>query len=256
MSSEMHFGRRLSIVAAVILWAMATPVLAAPVFDSFGPLPQATFGGSGIPNDAVAISSFEITTPSQSTVSVTLGLTATERFANPPVGNDGAGTFFAGTGANFGGPGDPSSLLGAKWNFGYFIGLTGGTFADIADILAFDLRYDTSPDGLDFGVWDLSASIAALGLGSGSVFEDSQNLLFSFLNTGVPGFITPPASAFDAGAAGTYSFELLATDANGNRVGLSAIDVRTVPEPASALPMLFGILSLAALRRRRKRPGL
>ena len=249
-----NLKRHVVMAAILALGAgLGVPAAASPVFDSFGALPEATFGGTGIPNDAVAVSTFELSTADQSTVTVKFGLTATQRFFNPPVGNDGAGTFLAGTGANFGGPGDPSSLLGAKWNFGYFIGLTGGTFADIADIATIELLYDTSPDGLDFGVWDLSASIAALGLSGSSVFEDSQNLLFSFLNTGIPGFITPPSTAFDADAAGTYSFELVATDGNSNRVGLTAIDVRTVPEPASALPLLIGVLFLAVLHGRRGR---
>ena len=244
---------RLMAATLILGTALAAPAVASPVFDSFGALPEATFGGTGIPNDAVAISTFELSTVDQSTVTVKFGLTATQRFFNPPLGNDGAGTFFAETGANLGGPGDPSSTLGAKWNFGYFIGLTGGTFSDIADLVTIELRYDTSPDGLDFGVWDLSASIAALGLSSGDIFQDSQNLLFSFLNSGVPGFIAPPGTAFDANAAGTYSFELLATDENGNRVGLTSIDVRTVPEPATGLSFVFGLLSLFLFRKARRR---
>ena len=247
--------RRHLLLAVIIAFGagLGAPVAASPVFDSFGALPEATFGGSGIPNDAVAISTFTLNTASEETVTVKLGLTATERFSNPPLGNDGAGTFFAGTGANLGGPGNPSSTLGATWNVGYFIGLAGGTFGDIADLVTIELRYDTSPDGLDFGVWDLSASIAALGLSTATVFQDSQNLLFSFLNDGVPGFITPPATAFDADAAGVYSFELLATDGIGNRVGLSAIDVRAVPAPATGLSFLLGLLSLALFRKARRR---
>lgn len=75
-------------------FAAAAPVT--PVFQTFGDLAGAEFGGDGIPNDAVAISTFT----AQNGDMLTLGLTATGRFANPPVGNDGAGTFTADPGAN------------------------------------------------------------------------------------------------------------------------------------------------------------
>ena len=61
-----------------------------PEFTTFGPLPGATFGGSGIPNDAVAI-----TTIVDGTTTITLGLTAHQRFASPAVTNNGAGVFTA-----------------------------------------------------------------------------------------------------------------------------------------------------------------
>ena len=78
----------------------AGPDQAVPTFDTFGPLPAATFGGSGIPNDSVAISTHVI----DGGPTITLGLTAHQRFFNPPLTN-------------------PSALFGAKWNFGWFVDL-------------------------------------------------------------------------------------------------------------------------------------
>ena len=84
-------------VLAATAFGFAATASATPTFDTFGPLPQATFGGSGIPNDAVAQSTFEGTG--------ILALSSTQRFFNPPVTNDGAGNYFAEPGSNFGGPG-------------------------------------------------------------------------------------------------------------------------------------------------------
>ncbi|MBY0507182.1 MAG: hypothetical protein K2X03_24925 [Bryobacteraceae bacterium] len=56
-------------------------------------LPAATFGGAGIPNTAVAVQ-----TVNNNGNTITLGLNASERFANPVVTNNNAGTFFASVG--------------------------------------------------------------------------------------------------------------------------------------------------------------
>src|SRR5262245_45974238 len=92
------------------LAAFAAPVT--PTFDTFGNL-DATWGGSGNPHDPVAVTTF--TDGNNNTV--TLGLAAQQRYFNPTVGNDGNGTYYALTGANQGGPGNPSAFTGALWNF-------------------------------------------------------------------------------------------------------------------------------------------
>ena len=71
--------------------------VSAPVFDVFGPLSEATFGGGGIPNDNMAITTITTGADDFKTV-ITLGLSATRRHSNPALTNDGAGTFFAGGG--------------------------------------------------------------------------------------------------------------------------------------------------------------
>lgn len=234
---------------ASALATLAGVVQAAPItptFDSFGDLPAATFGGAGIPNDAVAI-----TTIVDGPNTVTLGLTAHERFAEPPVGNNGAGTFSALAG---GFPGD-SSL--ARWNFAFYIDIAGGgTFADYA----FDLLYDLDPasgtDAADHGVIDFNAVLtaAAIPLASVTLVEDSQNSGFGYLSAGVPGVTPPTFTPFDPAATGQYTFALRAFDVAGNSLGESAIQVNTVPEPISAA--LFGIgaagMAVGGFRRRRR----
>src|SRR3954462_8248317 len=101
--------KRMLIAAALLGWVAnvnAAPIT--PTFTSFGTLATATFGGTGIPNTAVAV-----TTVVDQGNTITLGLTATPRFDDPAVGNNGAGTFTAqpGSDAAHGQPGY------ALWNF-------------------------------------------------------------------------------------------------------------------------------------------
>ena len=72
-------------LAAVLPLALVAAPLQAqfiPNGGSFGSLPQATFGGSGIPNNAVQ--------RGRNVGNVILGLTATQRYSSPLVTNDGA----------------------------------------------------------------------------------------------------------------------------------------------------------------------
>ena len=106
-------------LGAAVLVAAAGTASAAPIvpdFDTFGALPQATFGGSGIPNTSVAITNVDYQGGA-----ITLGLSAAQRFSNPVVTDDGAGTFFATAGAD--------TLNGqptyAMWNFNAYFSYTG-----------------------------------------------------------------------------------------------------------------------------------
>lgn len=206
------------------------------VNTTFGPLPAATFGGTGIPNTAV-----ETTTISDGVNSVTLGLTATPRFSNPAVGNDGAGTFFA----------NPGIVSGtAEWNFDFYVNNTGGSFANDT----FELLYDFTP-----GVNTPVSELGTINLGTiagpsftGGVSQDSENLSFSFLTTGVSGVVTPPtggSTTFDANAQGQYTFILEDINAAGAVNGSSEInvDIATAPDVASsALLLLLGMGGLLA----------
>ena len=81
---------RIHLMAAALPMALLAAPLHAqftPTGGTFGSLPQATFGGSGIPNNAVQMG--------HNVGGVDLGLTATQRFTSPALTNDGAGTFFA-----------------------------------------------------------------------------------------------------------------------------------------------------------------
>src|SRR5215469_8414331 len=93
-----------------------TVSLAAFGNTSFGTLSGATFGGTGIPNNAVEITTVN-TTPNGNGASdtITLGLTATPRYQNPALGNNLAGTFSATAGANDG-LGNPPHSVGPTWN--------------------------------------------------------------------------------------------------------------------------------------------
>jgi len=238
---------RLFTLAAALSFSVGAQ--AAPIFDTFGSLPQATFGGSGIPNDAVAISSQN---------GVTLGLTATERFSNAAVTNDGAGTFFAATGSNFGNPLNPadmtnSSTLGSTWNFSFFLDLGNDVGSDFTIL---SLQYDFDPSaGTDFGVINFNLSPQTSGL---SLIEGSQNMLFGFLSSAaaIP-VVVPPAGTFDPDAPGIYSFILTASGSNLSPDLVASIDVvvEGVPEPGTLALIGAGLLGVAYTQRRRRKFG-
>lgn len=239
------------LAAAVVAFGVAGAAVAAPVsptFDTFGTLSGATFGGSGIPDDAVAIT--QVTIGSDI---ITLGLTAHQRFFNPALSNDGAGTFNAGSGANFGGPGSSSTDLGALWNFAFYIDIDGD--AVLADF-EFELLYDFDPgadtDEPALGSININGAIAGLGGDPGLLqrAESSQNLLFPFLATSFAGVVTPPAGSFDPDASGEYSFVLRVSEPGGE-LGRSAINV-TVPEPGTMAVLGVALVGLGLFRIRRK----
>src|SRR4051812_43740787 len=122
--------RSLFLTSALVL--SATAVSASPItptFTSFGTLASATFGGSGIPNDAVAA----LTTLGNG---VTLGLTAHQRYDNPALGNDNNGTFFARPGVDTHAP-SPTDPY-ATWNFAFYVDAGTGNYS-------YKLFYDFDP---------------------------------------------------------------------------------------------------------------
>ena len=224
------------------------------VYDGFGPFPNASFGGTGIPNDAVAASKQII----DGDTTITIALNATERYSNPPVGDNGAGIFYATPGQNCGVATDPvgcpSANQGALWNWNYYIGITSGSGKVLKDY-QIDIWYDLNPAGP-------TACCSTAGLGridvtglltfynSFSVLEQgSENLLFNYLNTGVPPFITAPGGAFNPNALGNYQFAI--TVSTGSfPLDSVAMEVQVIPVPAAA--WLFGsALGLFGVMRRR-----
>ncbi len=232
--------------------AFALPAQATPSFETFGSLP-AFNPGSGIPNDAFAIS-----TATTGDTTITIGLSATQRFANPALTNDGAGTFFAGTGSNFGIPSNPadqssSSTLGATWNFNFFVGLVGGALtSNDFDII---LTYDTDPavGNGGRGTINLGAATALLVNPAGETeIEGSENLLFGSLAVDFLTIVNAPDVAFNPNVGGTYEFALSIADLQGGPLASVAIDVVVeTPEPGALALFGLGLVGYGLIRRRR-----
>jgi len=230
-----------------VLLALSSFVSAAPLYDTFGPLDRATFGGAGIPNNEVAISSQF----SNGASLITAAMSASQRYDNPALTNDGAGTYFAGAGTSLEGP---SLLEGALWNFNFFIDIestSGETLADydITLYYDFDPAFDDGPSGL--GTINITNGIlAGPDPATTLLVEGSENLLFDFLATGIPGLINAPGGTFNPTVPGEYNCGI-SVGQDGWGVENVRMDVQVVPIPAAArlfVPVLFG---LVAVKRRK-----
>ncbi len=229
--------------------ASALPIV--PTYGYFGTLPGVSFSGSGIPSDAVAVSTFSTTGVSLSLL--TMGLSAAERCDVPTsicgavVTNDGAGRFTAQSGAPFAGLATPQPNY-ASWNINYYV--NGNT-----NLYNFRLLYDFNPAvGNDQSTHGVGNLFAFAGLSTNATVQDSANMGFTTLSTGFPGAVTPPSFLpFNPNVNGEYSFALIAFDkTSGAEVARSAIILSAVPEPEGYVLGLAGLLGLAVTARRRR----
>lgn len=253
IQSNVSYGLRVCAAAMACLFlslVAATPAGAVPIYDTFGPLDTATFGGQGIPNEEVAISSQFV----DGNVLITIAMSATQRYSNPALTNDGAGTYYATPGSNYGGAGE-SDILGALWNVNGYLkveGLNGAT-PKLADY-QITLLYDTDP-GVNtpfgqLGAVDVTALILTLDPNA-TLLEESQNLLFEFLATDFPPYLIAPATPFDPNALGQYTFGIQVSR-DGWGVETVAMLVEVVPEPSSVALALLGMATtVVAVGRRR-----
>lgn len=200
--------------------------VATPAYDNFGAL-AATFGGSGIPNGAVASSLVGN--------NGVLGLTATQRYSNPTVTNNGAGLFFAPPGVDQTNATSIASSY-ARWNFNFYIDNGSNTG------LAYQLFMDVNPNlGQSFVSWGPSAVAG--------VSQDSWNLGYNSFESGL-------GYSFDPTVDGVYTFKLTASDVTGRQVAMTSIDVQVgngtnVPEPTTLALVGLAIAGMGVARRRK-----
>jgi protein with PEP-CTERM/exosortase system signal len=219
----------------------ASMAMAAPTYTSFAPLPALIAGNTPAKDVAITTSV---------SGGLTLGLSVQQRISNAAPTDDNAGTFFVGTGSNFGNPAlpaGPSIYQGSTWNFDFYIGgqSVGAYIYELSYGLAGGTVYTFNPT-LDVD--------AITFFGTTGAYQDSQNLMFSNFGT-VPNAF---AGSFDPNADATYELLLKATPiaSTGGAVVQSGITVvvgrgSAVPDAGSTLALMgAAFVGIAGLRRK------
>lgn len=220
------------LLASALLWSSATATPITPSFTTFGSLPGATFGGTGISNSAVAITTF-----TSGDYGITLGLTATGRYSNANPTNNGAGTFYAAAGGDTAN-GQPGY---STWNFDYYVNFN----PDLSDLNAkgysVRLYYDLNPAAGN----DVTSFVYLEPNILNGLNFDSQNSW----NLGMSSLFPP---GFNPSVNGEYSFALAVLNSDGTEIGRSAINVNVgnVPDGGTTSVLLgLGLMGLIASRR-------
>ena len=193
-----------------------------------GSHPYMTFGGSGIPTHSVMVASGD---------GVTLGISAAQRFSNPVVTNNGAGTFFAAAGVD---PGSPPGSTYATWNFNWYISSVAAE-----DAHTFELLIDRDP-----AAGSAASFLIPSPLLTSEGFQNSWNLGMEALEFFGGDF------NFDPTVNGEYGFALVARNVAGAEVARAAMLVQVgetvVPEPSTYVLMAAGLAGLGVVVRRRR----
>ncbi|MES2216470.1 MAG: hypothetical protein V4481_04215 [Patescibacteria group bacterium] len=233
MKRQLSLLMSVSIIAGSLMNQSARAVPVTPTSPLVS-LPGATFGGTGIPNTSVAVAT---------SGNATIGLSASARFEDPAVTDDGMGTFFAAAG-NDAAQGQPGY---AKFNFNWYASGGPGYYAK--------LLYDLDPAFNN----DISTmkSLGEVAL-SGSTIQDSWNNGMAFLLTGLP----LGGGPFNPNIAGEYSYGMQLLNSDHVVVAATYINVQTgsprtgtsVPETGASWVYLgLGLIGIVGVSRTLKR---
>lgn len=230
---------KIKFLVTIIAGMSAASLNANTVSSSFGPMAGATFGGSGIPNDAVEMTTISgISDPfvAAGSDTLTIGLSAHARFATPgDLQNNGAGTYDATTGTQLNSHGTPLAL----WNFDFDINSSAGFVQRYQYTLTFGLE-----GGSSTSLNPITTFTDSTG-GPGS-FQNSENLGFPSLGSLI---------GFNPNETGIYDVTIDAYE-GATHLGSDTIhiNVSSVPDGGTTCGLLAaGFLGLLLVKRTAKR---